>query len=246
MKYSNVKEIVEEPHKEKIEKQSFENKIMNLYPDLFHKDSEGKPIPADCGIYCPPGWEHLVENLCSSIDSYVKHAEVSTQKHKVWFATKMFFYSKFIMPIGNGIFRILDPYKLYQVKENTKYQTWWVYKSDISKLVKEKHPRRLALSQKVVVFFSWFRPYYKWNKEKVPAVYIDQIKEKFGNLRYYYSGGNEAVSGMVRLAESISMKTCEESGMPGVMCQKGKGMKWYRTLAPKMAKKFGYVPVKSE
>lgn len=41
---------------------------------------------------------------------------------------------------------------------------------------------------------------------------IDQIKEKYGGLRFYYSGGTEAISGMVYLAESLSYSICETCG----------------------------------
>jgi len=215
---------------------TFEDKIMQKFPNLFHKDSEGNPIPADCGISCPPGWEHLVENLCFAIDNYVKHAEICTQKHKTMFAVKMFFYGKLISPIGNIIFKILDPYQQYKSQEDKKYKTYIIL-PEISKMVKEKHSRRLAISKKVMIFFSWFRPYYKWNTKKVPPVRIGQIKEKFGTLRFYYDGGNSVVSGMKQFAEHLSSVTCEQTGLPGSMYKKNG---WWQTLSPKMAKKFKY------
>jgi hypothetical protein len=60
----------------------------------------------------------------------------------------------------------------------------------------------------------------------VPQVTIDQIKEKFGCLRFYYSGGDEYISGMVTLAESMSGVTCEECGSIGKYRSGG----WIRTL----------------
>ena len=65
----------------------------------------------------------------------------------------------------------------------------------------------------------------EWNKEhpdelrvipeSIPQVTLDQVKEKFGTLRFYYSGGDDAIDGMVRMAESMSGVTCEECGNPG-------------------------------
>ncbi len=46
-----------------------------------------------------------------------------------------------------------------------------------------------------------------WRKTKgedVPQVTLDQVKEKFGTLRFYYTGGDEHIRGMVRMAESMS------------------------------------------
>jgi hypothetical protein len=48
-------------------------------------------------------------------------------------------------------------------------------------------------------------------KERLPFQ-IDQIKEKFGGLRFYYSGGDERIHGMVSLAESLSYQICEKCG----------------------------------
>lgn len=62
--------------------------------------------------------------------------------------------------------------------------------------------------------------------DTVTQVTIDQIKEKFGCLRFYYSGGDEYISGMVTLAESMSGVTCEECGSIGERRSGG----WIRTL----------------
>lgn len=52
--------------------------------------------------------------------------------------------------------------------------------------------------------------------EPVPQVEIRQIKEKFGGLRFYYDGGDDKIEGMVDMAESMSVITCETCGNPGV------------------------------
>jgi hypothetical protein len=59
-----------------------------------------------------------------------------------------------------------------------------------------------------------------------PQVTLDQVKEKFGTLRFYYTGGDDAINGMVRMAESISGVTCESCGNPG----ERHGGGWVRTL----------------
>jgi hypothetical protein len=51
--------------------------------------------------------------------------------------------------------------------------------------------------------------------ESIPQVTLDQVKEKFGTLRFYYTGGDDVIDGMVRMAESMSGVTCEECGNPG-------------------------------
>ena len=61
---------------------------------------------------------------------------------------------------------------------------------------------------------------------KVVQVIADQIKEKFGTLRFYYSGGDDFIRGIVSMAESMSSVTCEECGNLGECSSGG----WIRTL----------------
>ena len=51
--------------------------------------------------------------------------------------------------------------------------------------------------------------------ESIPQVTLDQVKEKFGTLRFYYSGGDDYIDGMVSLAESMTEVTCESCGNIG-------------------------------
>ena len=44
---------------------------------------------------------------------------------------------------------------------------------------------------------------------KVEWVVVDQVKEKFNGLRFYYHGGDETVDGMVQLAEQLSYSISE-------------------------------------
>lgn len=64
------------------------------------------------------------------------------------------------------------------------------------------------------------------NNEKLLNFKFDQIKEKFGGLRVYYSGGDDYVRGLVDLAETMSYKICEICGNKGEPNKKG----WITTL----------------
>jgi hypothetical protein len=63
-------------------------------------------------------------------------------------------------------------------------------------------------------------------KPDVPQVTVDQVKEKFGGLRFYYSGGDDYCAGVAAMAEQMSGLTCEQCGAPGE--QGGRG--WISTL----------------
>lgn len=56
---------------------------------------------------------------------------------------------------------------------------------------------------------------------KVKQVVVTQVKEKFGTLRFYYNGGDEAIAGMVTMAEAMTAITCEECGSPGKLNRGG-------------------------
>jgi hypothetical protein len=58
-----------------------------------------------------------------------------------------------------------------------------------------------------------------------PDYKINQIKEKFGGLRYYIEG-NEAAHDIAWKAEDISCGICEVCGATGVTRNKGG---WYKT-----------------
>lgn len=64
--------------------------------------------------------------------------------------------------------------------------------------------------------------------EVVPQVVAMQVKEKFGTLNFYYSGGDDTIFGMVRMAESISGVICETCGKPGTRTRGG----WIKTACP--------------
>lgn len=67
---------------------------------------------------------------------------------------------------------------------------------------------------------------YREVTEKVPQVVASQVKEKFGGLRFYYDGGDDYISGLSAMAESMSYVTCESCGKPGESTNGG----WIKTV----------------
>jgi len=67
------------------------------------------------------------------------------------------------------------------------------------------------------------------DKEVVQQVTVDQVKEKFGGLRFYYTGGDDYIRGVVSMAEAMASVTCEDCGNPG----EGHFDNWFRTLCDK-------------
>lgn len=64
----------------------------------------------------------------------------------------------------------------------------------------------------------------EWAKDKgtivpyeIPPVVVQQVKEKLGGLRFYYSGGDDYIAGAVTMAELMADHTCEVCGTPGTL-----------------------------
>jgi hypothetical protein len=62
----------------------------------------------------------------------------------------------------------------------------------------------------------------------IQQVTLDQVKEKFGTLRFYHTGGDEYIDGMITIAEDISGSICELCGSAGTTAGPG----WIKTLCP--------------
>jgi hypothetical protein len=75
-------------------------------------------------------------------------------------------------------------------------------------------------------------PQLKQVPKSCPQVVASQVKEKFGTLRFYYNGGDDVVSGIERMAESMSAVMCETCGAPGKTRSGG----WIQTLCDEHAK----------
>ncbi len=91
---------------------------------------------------------------------------------------------------GNGWFDILSSL-CWMIKQHEENKNGW------KKYLQDNEPERL---NEVTEYFP---------------VRFDQIKEKFGGLRIYFSGGDEYVEGLIAMAESISYKLCEVCGDRG-------------------------------
>jgi hypothetical protein len=111
-------------------------------------------------------------------------------------------------------------------------------KKELDDLLCSKYPklfveRNMPMSQTAMCWgFScgdgWFniidklcaniQSHIDWKNKKeevVSQVVVKQVKEKFGTLRFYISGGDEYIHGLVSMAESMSSVTCESCGSSG-------------------------------
>jgi hypothetical protein len=92
--------------------------------------------------------------------------------------------------------------------------------------------------------FEWTTAFVEREERVVPElveqVVATQIKEKFGTLRFYYSGGDEYIRGLDAMAASMSGVICEQCGNPGIS-RSTKKQRWVLVLCDKHAEEQGYI-----
>lgn len=184
--------------------EDFENYLIKKYPSLFYQNETKEPL-CPCGICVPQGWEKIIDNLCGSI---VDYAFLTSRQGQEILSKKYYFWHYLYLSLGKAhiwfikLFPKLNSYELNKPFYNFLH----------------------TLSRKA-------HKHSRWTKIHTPEVKIDQVKEKFGDLRFYITGGDKQVEGMIHFAEYLCRKTCEVSGEDGVLCVRGN---WYKTLSIKL------------
>jgi hypothetical protein len=65
---------------------------------------------------------------------------------------------------------------------------------------------------------------------KLPkSVYVTQVKEKYGSLRFYVGSASNRTYDIIEAAEKESETTCEVCGEPGKIITRG----WWKCRCPK-------------
>jgi hypothetical protein len=228
MNAKTVKELKKQIEAEVKADFDFEQHLFKKYPDLFYTGEDGELLPQmqRCWNDCPKGWEPLVDALFGSIDDYIKNTtktKINPNKK-----TKAWVYRNIWSKMQARLDHIFNPYKKDKIALNT------------IESAKQRAKRDKLFSMKVRRFTSkvraWFlSEMYTYNNPE--QVKIGQYKEKFGTLRVYADSADETVDGMIRFAEYLSGKTCQNTGKAGSLICKGS---WWSTLSPKEAKRLGY------
>lgn len=136
-----------------------------------------------------------------------KYPKMMVNRNKSMMETTMYWGFE----CGDGWFNIID-----QLMGNIQHHIDW-----------KERQREVAIRFNSKAASGDMRPV----PDSIHQVTLDQVKEKFGTLRFYYTGGDEYISGLVSMAESMSGVTCETCGNPG----KSTGGGWITTLCKEHA-----------
>jgi hypothetical protein len=183
--------------------ETFEEYLMSKYPELFPQDEQGNPLPSSCGVGGQEEWKDIIDNLCGAIVQYTKTSFKSEKNPNKLIRLWYFLWDKLWKPIHNKLYKLLNPYNKYAPKDSNGI---WIIPKDVQKKVegsrREKVRKKLFhLTYHVLLPSDAFI-----TKPSCPKVTIAQIKSKFGELRFYIDGGDDAVYGMIRFAEHL----CEQ------------------------------------
>ena len=174
--------------------------LYDKYPEIFaDKDKSMQETCMYWGLECGDGWFTILDKMCSNIQCRVDNPP-SICKDPVWLQKTKIIAS--------------------HICWNTAVMNFfsWVYLRNIPKA----YP---STDSKAPLYQTQWNKYYKWqtrlqwrSEYKNPPfdayrqVVAAQVKEKFGTLRFYYSGGDDYIRGVVSMAESMSGHTCEACG----------------------------------
>jgi len=186
--------------------------LCKTFPKIFRDRHADMRTTAMCwGFDHDDGWYNIINQLCGNIQHHIDW----TRERRA----RALRYNRALKRALKGDKTDLLMFFTFN-KENRKNKVFSTYAIE-------------SVEQEV----SREVPEYRHVPEACPQVVADQIKEKFGTLRFYYHGGDDMVDGMVRMAESMSGVTCETCGNPGQMRNGG----WVRTLCDKHAEEQGYM-----
>lgn len=188
--------------------ETFEEYLMKKYPELFPQDDQGNTLPSSCGVGGQEEWREIIDNLCGSIVEYTKNSKKSVKTKNKKKLLLYFLWSKVWMPIHSKLYKILDPYSPFKPKDCTN--NIWIIRPEI-RIEAEKLKRYKWRSYINKFTNQTIQPkdVYSW-EPSCSKVTIAQIKSKFGELRFYVDGGDDAVHGMIRFAEYLCQQETEK------------------------------------
>lgn len=172
-------------------------KLLKRFPVLYQ--DYNSPMQQTCmcwGFECGDGWSDILWQLGLVIEEELDYT---------WSQKKVFLLKKRIAQRWNNFVYRLSPV-------GTKdFLARFIERIQPQSTLSEKFKRRWYLLGK---YWAWWSGGLKKPWWPYTGLAVDQVKEKFGSLRYYCNG-NEAIQNFIRLAERLSEVTCETCGKFG-------------------------------
>ena len=194
-------------------RKELDEKLCANYPEMFRDRDGDVTTTAMCwGFECGDGWYNIIDALCSRIYNHVENNNRTRKWNREHNEIRAAALAGNFKPFDDKFNEVHPP----------KFNEYWT---------EERH-NKLYEDKKQYILNSEHRE----DTEDMPYPVVYQVKEKFGTLRFYMDGYDEAISAYEDFAEAMSARTCEECGCPGELRTQG----WYRTLCNLHAIEQGY------
>lgn len=188
-------------------KPELEKALIEKYPKIFQDVNKSMMETCMCwGIECGDGWFNLLDTLCSLIQWHIDQSIESNERDEQ--------HNKMVLQARAGDLTLFNEENDYMDDESKVKYLESILKPDSIPLLDYGCGLRMV-------------------REPIPQVVADQVKEKYGGLRYYFHGGDDYIEGAVALAEAMGEIVCEVCGAPGKVCGAG----WLRTVCEEHEKK---------
>lgn len=162
-----------------------DEKLVKKFPKLFR--DRHAPMTETCmcwGFECGDGWYNILESLCESIQHHIDR----TRKNRA----RNLLYNRALKRAFKGNIDSLENY--HTIGTGSKAREY--AKKTVERTLSNEYTQ------------------YRDVPEVCPQVIVSQVKEKYGGLRFYYSGGDDCVDAMVDVCETMASKTCQICGAP--------------------------------
>lgn len=125
---------------------------------------------------------------------YEKYPQLFANKDKTPIQSPM----SFGIECNDGWYDIISSvcWMIKQHEDNKRWQKEW----------REKQNQQIKDSMEISI---------EGDEPEYFPVKFDQIKEKYGGLRVYFSGGDQYIEGLVSMAEAMSYHICDVCGNKG-------------------------------
>ena len=195
-----------------------DNYLCKKYPKIFAGRDKSPQKTCMCWGFPGDGWFRILDIACGQIQHHINQprwVEKRGNSLKRWYNLTV--WNWIVYPIAKFVAFGELPKKGFTVSTVTHSKRQWAI---------------------YYWFYKWFHFDIMYEKPKNPPSQLvaDQVKEKFGTLRFYCHGGDEYTRGMVDLTEALSSCICEDCGaMDETVGRNSSG--WIRTTCEKCTPK---------
>jgi hypothetical protein len=206
-----------------------DKKLVERFPVLYQ--DRNSPMTQTCmcwGFDCGDGWFEIIWQLSLAIEEELGYS---------WLQSRWFLFKKGFAQRWNALIYRLSPVRKsrYHMEGNGTKES--PFRQVLDKRDEPKWDERIAQflfgKTKTLGNFTVERIGIKgWRWDPDTGFAVDQVKEKFGTLRFYTNQGNSMIYKFIDLAAKLSAMTCEECGRTGKL---GQHAGWYSTRCAKHA-----------